>query len=460
MSDSVGGADRLSLATRSAEAAIAAVAPRTLQAVTRLEHGRTRYFLILPQTPGQKHCDSSHDDGSMEEMEPARGHADAPRRVVLLLHGYTQSATSLLSLAANLALQDPSAHIVSFDRYGDGLSDCPAAVHTPELFHGQALQLLDHLGLGSSPFAVVGTSLGGILAAGLCLHVPNRVTGVGLINPGGTTASVPLRYLLRNPRVLGARWLYKLGRLPLVGEATVKACQLTIRHVLWPLCPCHCRECADTPSTLRADTIDEAACVCVSPLRQPHARASAASESATRHSKPAGGLALAALLYLATLRRRAVLAWLPVYLRRWRSRTAARVVAVALGLASVASLLRRLHPLVSVALVQYTGLDTRMVAAWVRAFGKERYAHSILSTLRSIPMLDDCLPLYRALGRRRLPVAVVWGTHDCITPYSCARVVLEAIPTARLHTMDGCGHGPYATKPGAVAAAVMQELTA
>ncbi len=54
----------------------------------------------------------------------------------------------------------------------------------------------------------------------------------------------------------------------------------------------------------------------------------------------------------------------------------------------------------------------------------------------------------RAIGRReelsslRMPLMVVWGRQDKLVPAAHAEAVLEAVPDARVHIFDECGHWP------------------
>jgi pimeloyl-ACP methyl ester carboxylesterase len=55
--------------------------------------------------------------------------------------------------------------------------------------------------------------------------------------------------------------------------------------------------------------------------------------------------------------------------------------------------------------------------------------------------VTELLPLITA------PTLVLCGSEDCLTPLDCGpggagmRAIAERIPGARLHVLEGCGHG-------------------
>jgi pimeloyl-ACP methyl ester carboxylesterase len=49
------------------------------------------------------------------------------------------------------------------------------------------------------------------------------------------------------------------------------------------------------------------------------------------------------------------------------------------------------------------------------------------------------------------PVLLVWGTRDHMIPHRGARVLTEAVPSARLELIEGCGHCPQLEAPGVLA---------
>ena len=42
----------------------------------------------------------------------------------------------------------------------------------------------------------------------------------------------------------------------------------------------------------------------------------------------------------------------------------------------------------------------------------------------------------------KMPVAIVWGDRDRLLHVSTANVMARAMPQAKLHILQGCGHSP------------------
>jgi pimeloyl-ACP methyl ester carboxylesterase len=53
----------------------------------------------------------------------------------------------------------------------------------------------------------------------------------------------------------------------------------------------------------------------------------------------------------------------------------------------------------------------------------------------------------RAYLTARLPVCIMWGTHDDVVPFAHTLVAEEHAPGARVATFDGCGHFPQREQP-------------
>lgn len=94
----------------------------------------------------------------------------------LLMHGLLLSQRMHLHLAT--ALAERGIGVVTLDLLGHGLSDRPAdmASYSMPLFAGQALALLDHLGVERA--VVGGTSLGANVTLEVAARAPERVRGM------------------------------------------------------------------------------------------------------------------------------------------------------------------------------------------------------------------------------------------------------------------------------------------
>ena len=118
---------------------------------------------------------------------------------VLCLAGLTRTTLDFDYVTPHL----PECRLIKLDYRGRGESDWDQdwTNYTLQIEARDALELLDHLGVGSA--AVLGTSRGGLIAMGLAASVPQRVLGVALndigpmIDPGGL--DFIMGYLGRNP---------------------------------------------------------------------------------------------------------------------------------------------------------------------------------------------------------------------------------------------------------------------
>lgn len=70
--------------------------------------------------------------------------------------------------------------VLSYDLYGHGLSPCAATRHSLEVFAQQLAGLLDECGVNHC--AVVGFSLGGMIARRFAMDYPQRVSAVAVLN--------------------------------------------------------------------------------------------------------------------------------------------------------------------------------------------------------------------------------------------------------------------------------------
>lgn len=72
--------------------------------------------------------------------------------------------------------------------------------------------------------------------------------------------------------------------------------------------------------------------------------------------------------------------------------------------------------------------------------------------------LHRCLETLPAL--RRLPVSVLVGTHDRLTPVRCAEAIADALPDAELTVLPEAGHMLSLERPAEVTAAIAGVVTA
>lgn len=98
---------------------------------------------------------------------------------VLLLHGLTDSSFSWSRL---IPYQPSEWRLIAPDQRGHGDSDRPDGGYGMDDFAGDAVRILDELGIRSA--AVVGHSMGTFVARRLALLAPDRVTRLTLIASG------------------------------------------------------------------------------------------------------------------------------------------------------------------------------------------------------------------------------------------------------------------------------------
>ena len=82
---------------------------------------------------------------------------------------------------------------------------------------------------------------------------------------------------------------------------------------------------------------------------------------------------------------------------------------------------------------------------------------AVLATMRSIPSW----PLKRsfvALGRSGLPVLLFWGREDATLPFEQSSRLLDCLPGAEFHAVEGAGHVPHWEKAEEVNEAVLEFL--
>ncbi|WBO61442.1 alpha/beta fold hydrolase [Streptomyces camelliae] len=85
------------------------------------------------------------------------------------------------------------------------------------------------------------------------------------------------------------------------------------------------------------------------------------------------------------------------------------------------------------------------------------FKRSLLSALRNVP-IHGAEYLYRLLDTRDIPVQVVWGRQDPITPMPPDEVLRTVFSHADLRPLDGVGHLPHHERPDDTAAITLDFL--
>jgi 3-oxoadipate enol-lactonase len=105
---------------------------------------------------------------------------------MLLLHGYPLSGA--LFARVRDALQEEWT-VITVDHRGYGLSEAPEVPDSIEVYAGDALAVLDHLGIDQA--VIGGMSMGGPIALSMYQTAPDRFTGMILITTTAAAATPP-----------------------------------------------------------------------------------------------------------------------------------------------------------------------------------------------------------------------------------------------------------------------------
>ena len=133
------------------------------------------------------------------------GPRDGP--CALLVHGLTTPSPVYDAIAARMAAAGWRA--VSYDLYGRGLSGRVRGRYDGALYRRQMEDVLAAMEV-QGPVLLVGYSMGGILVTDFAAAFPQRVSGVGLLAPGGMGhAPDPLSRVCRDVPGLGD-WLMRM----------------------------------------------------------------------------------------------------------------------------------------------------------------------------------------------------------------------------------------------------------
>lgn len=107
--------------------------------------------------------------------------------------------------------------------------------------------------------------------------------------------------------------------------------------------------------------------------------------------------------------------------------------------------------------------DDPRIVSWVMArFSAElRYRgfkRSLISAVRNLP-IHGGEHLYRFLNTRDIPLQLIWGREDRVTPMPSEETVQEVFSTADLRLLDGVGHLPHREQLGTVTKIIREFLT-
>lgn len=86
------------------------------------------------------------------------------------------------------------------------------------------------------------------------------------------------------------------------------------------------------------------------------------------------------------------------------------------------------------------------------------FKRALLSALRNIP-IHSAEYLYRYLDTRGIPLQILWGTNDRVTPAPSHGLVADVFSHADIRFLDGVGHLPHFEQPDDTAAAITEFIT-
>ena len=95
--------------------------------------------------------------------------------------------------------------------------------------------------------------------------------------------------------------------------------------------------------------------------------------------------------------------------------------------------------------------QSRVDGELVEAFS--RHLRDRTTVMRYLHVADRLAPELSEpfeLGTVAVPVDLVWGRRDAMLPHANAALALQALPGARLTTIEDCGHCPQVERPEAV----------
>lgn len=103
--------------------------------------------------------------------------------------------------------------------------------------------------------------------------------------------------------------------------------------------------------------------------------------------------------------------------------------------------------------IDYSDLQKKYISQLVY----KGYKRAILSTIRYMP-LDRMENEYADLGKKDIPVLLIWGKQDTVIPFENAAKIQAHIPRLKLLSVDSCGHTPQYEKPEIINPALIEFL--
>jgi non-heme chloroperoxidase len=117
--------------------------------------------------------------------------AEDPSRVVIMLHGYTDSSYSFQALMDRL---DPTIQAIAIDQRGHGDTSKPGCCYAPQDFAADVVAFMDARQIRTA--TIVGHSMGGVIAQLVAIRSPERVSGLVIVGSSPSFANPAVEGLL------------------------------------------------------------------------------------------------------------------------------------------------------------------------------------------------------------------------------------------------------------------------
>lgn len=85
------------------------------------------------------------------------------------------------------------------------------------------------------------------------------------------------------------------------------------------------------------------------------------------------------------------------------------------------------------------------------------FKRALLSSIRN-GMLGSFYETYARVGQLKKTTLLFWGRNDLTVPYDHSAAIMQAMPHAEFHTIEGCGHIPHYEKPEVVNPVLLEFL--